>query len=841
MDVNKTEFVDKTVLNTPKPTACSTVVKKSLQKKMDPVKINLEDSLGIIDLNKSRNTSNSQIHNISSSDLSYQLNQQRLLANSSLQRANKVAGLPSKYLRPNMSNSSISLSNMNESTISESDLMKSRKSPKNTSTPRTSVASNESQNNSLSRLSLGQSIAKLSYQIGNTDISIDNFVKEFQKAINSVDKGAQQVDSQLFSPAEVAASMLLADEISWRKKNEMPITDNFSQISNENASYRNLSVGAFFQQKSDTLSNFKMALSPTKSKNPIPLIDSSINCVEEQDCVRNRKSNKSLSISAINKLLADTANTPRKVTSYLLKQGQKLNESVSDQSSLPVSKNSSYTSNYSDNEAMRQIVADKENIDTQYIPQKETNLKRQSKAFSQPPSRPLSASSTRSLSSALSSLPDGKLPIESTKRELIWGCVKVDKCVTQDFLIRNRTSKQLCLQMSVAGYNFKIRKDSRQDREPLNSAKIILYPHESRAVIISFIPTKIGAAVDELNFTSVDPNLQHTKRQSIMLFGYGGFGKVDILNLTKDLTGKFWLSLGKLDNQNIIMQKLVVKNNGILPCFAHIRFSSKELLAFTNVSVTPSIFILCPNEQKEITLSFMLTVEDHRVLQRSAFSTAMVTEIGSLQVISGTEVNRLRLRRQCRKSTENGLEIDPLSNILKEKIKGEVIPPDLYLFKEASGCLNDLLRLFTRDEVVLTIEQDPEVTLMPQYPDESGMFHTLCQENTMLSLDSTMQASCKLEPTIVILTPPTKVTDILFLTSQCKKKLHFEVVSNPEGLGISPKEGFIAPGQEMIISLFCPKLSVKEKMVFTVLVYVENEVFEATVKITFIPSQSKRT
>ncbi|XP_018564946.1 uncharacterized protein LOC108906218 [Anoplophora glabripennis] len=839
MDNDKTEFVDKTVLNTPKPTACSTVDKKSFQKRIVPVNMDFENSLGIINVDSLQNISEDQIHSISSSDLSYLLKQQRLLANSSLQRANKVAGLPSKYLRPNISSSSISNVTVNDSTISESDLMKSpQKTPKNTSTPRASVASSNSAENSLSRLSLGQSIAQLSYQIGNTDISLDSFVKEFQKTMNSVNK-VPQIDSQLFSPAEEAASMLLADEMSWRRQNEMPLVNNFSQVSNEDISDGKVSVGAFFQQRSDTLSDFKMALSPVKSKNPIPLIDSSISFTEED----NEKNRKSLSISAINKLLIETDDTPRKVTSYLFKQGQKLSENLIDQPSLPVSKNSSYTSNYSDNEVMRQIVADKENIDTYNIPQDVLeDIKEDIGCSSQSNNRPLSAGSTRSLSSALTNLPHGKLPIESTKMELIWGCVKVDKCVTQEFLLRNKAPKRLCLQMSITGYDFKIRKENRQDSDPLSSAKILLHPYESRAIIVSFIPTKIGAAVDQLSFTSVDPNLQQTKKQSVMLFGYGGFGKVNILNLTKDMTGKFWLSLGKLDNRNVISHNFVIKNSGTLPCFAYIVFNPKDLFGFANVTVTPSFSTLIPNEQKEITVTFVLTMEDHQVLQRSMFSNAMVAEIGNLLIISGTEVNRGRLRRQCRKSAEKGLEIDALSNILKEKIQGEVMPADINLFKEAPGNLKDILRLFTRNEVVMTIEQDPEVTIMPQYPDETGMFHTLCQDSTLMCLETTTaQASCKLEPASIILTPPTKIRDSLFLTSDCKKRIHFEVVSNPEGLDICPKEGIIAPGEEIIINVACSKLTIKEKKVFKVLVYVENEVFEATVKIAFIHSKIKGT
>ncbi|KAJ8966344.1 hypothetical protein NQ314_003612 [Rhamnusium bicolor] len=322
----------------------------------------------------------------------------------------------------------------------------------------------------------------------------------------------------------------------------------------------------------------------------------------------------------------------------------------------------------------------------------------------------------------------------------------------------NRTSKKLCLRLSVSRHEFKIRKDNRLDSDPLRAAKIALLPHESRVIIVSFIPTKIGAAVDELNFTSLDPNLQQTKKQCIRLFGYGGYGKVELHNVTKDTTGKFWLSLGKLDDQNTLKQNFSMKNMGTVPSFAHISFHAKELFAYANVKIVPSSFVLIPNQQIEVEVTYIPSIDDHKVFRQSSI---IMADLGNIFVISGTEVNRGRLRRLSRKCTEKGLEVDEVSNILKEKIQGELMPLDLSQFRESPNSLREILKLLTRNEITLTLEQDPEQTLMPQYPDDSGMFQSLCQDSTSNSTafyleNSTVPISCKLEPTSIILTPPTK-------------------------------------------------------------------------------------
>ncbi|CAH1173968.1 unnamed protein product [Phaedon cochleariae] len=791
MDERTLEYFNKTVISTPQPTASSTVNRRS-NKRGEVKQYDHENSLSLLEEGVMRQSLDRK------SGISFHLQQQRELASDSLYRANKVASIPSKYLRSVSTESATQMNFSCESTISESDLLKT---PVNTSTPR----------NSIERQSLGDSLTQLSLKIKNPSISLDNFVSEFHKAMNS---SKCDVPSSAFIPAEDAASMLLADEMSWQMKEALPIQE--EQFSNLESSIGKMSLGEFFQCRSDTISDLSCAKSPVKTKKPVPLIDVSHSILGECSDIQINE-NKSLSITAIQKYLAQTEDTPRKVVDELSKQDVKsirssMNKS-DDNSSLPVSKNSSYTSDHSDNEVLNCIV-NKENLDTMNIRTSQKNS-----------SLPLQSSSRASsrASSTLTSLTNGKLPIDTTKCDLIWGCIKLGKSITQDFIIRNRSSKRLGLQLSIFGQEFKIMKDNRVDGEALSSVKLILHPHESKTILISFIPTRVGAAMDEILFTSLEPKLQQTKKQCVRLFGYGGYGKIEFANLTRDTTGRFWLSLGKLDSKRSAFE---VKSTGVLPTFAHISFNSKKL---SNVTVVPNFFVLIPGEQKEVVVTYQPSAEDYKTLQNSLGET-VVMDLGSLLITSGTEVDRGRLRRLCRKCIEAGSTLDSLSNVLRNKLQGEVMPPDLVKFQESTDRMKDILKLFTCHEVIVTIERDPDQTIMPQYSDESGLFQSLYQDTIVANESFIGNSSCRLEPSVIFLTPPSKITDSLFFSSESDKKLHFEISASPQGLEVNPTEGELLPNGECIITLKY-QITECEKKQFKVHIFVEQEVFEAVVRV----------
>lgn len=165
-------------------------------------------------------------------------------------------------------------------------------------------------------------------------------------------------DSGLFLPAEAAASKLMADELSWKRKHDLPVAQNFTSFQ-ESKELQYMSIGEFFQQGSDNISEFR-ATSPYKEE-PIPLIDATIaSNVNDYIGDSDYQSRRSLSIRAIQKFLVEAEDTPTKITDNLFKHGTKTSSrkfstqrQSNDVFSLPVSRDTSYTTSFSDNEAVR--------------------------------------------------------------------------------------------------------------------------------------------------------------------------------------------------------------------------------------------------------------------------------------------------------------------------------------------------------------------------------------------------------------------------------------------------------------------------------------------------------
>lgn len=773
------------------PEACSTVNRKKNKNRPPSIQSYFEENDSLCSI---RNSSIPKANSMSES--SFQLEEQRRLARTSLQRATKVSRLPSKYYQANLTETVSQTDICNDSTVNESDLLHT---PKKASTPRTSLSL------------LKESLAQMSYKATDSNFSIDNLVSDFKNVFKQTDEQS----SNLFTPADEACSMLLADELSWRQKNEMPVQEEqFSTLNNTGKE----SIGSFFQKGSNTLSDFPCE-SPNITREPIALIEPSFSLIG-RDLSQQDNEKKSLSISAIQKFLS-SEDTPKRTVYNLCKFTSEPDKNVNSENisfSLPVSKDSSYNSDHSENEAMK-LICNKENVNSL-----NTNTS------------PSSRTSSRA-SSALTSLPNGKLPIETSKCDLIWGCVKLGKSVTQEFMIRNKSAKRLGLQLTLCSQEFKLRKDNRNDSQPLGSNKIILHPHESKSVIVSFIPTQIGAAIDELYFTSLDSNINQIKKQCVRLFGYGGSLKVDFRNLTRDTTGKFWLSLGKLDDRSIITSQFYVKNKGDVPVFIHISINSLET---SKLDVNPHFFTLLPQEEKEIVVSYKPSNNDYNFLHKSLHST-MVVDLGGLNIIFGAEVERGRIRKICEKCNETGLKISQIANTLKEKIERECMPVDLVKFKEPPGHLQEIINLLTHYQIVLTLERDPEQTIIQQYPDESALYQSLYQDTTVVCNQSGNQHSCYVAPTILVLTIPYKHKDTIFLQSNNQNKLNFIASCQENDLELKPREGILDSYGTVTISVKYISTSVTAKKDFKIVIIVENEIFEVEVKVEFLGSAKNKT
>lgn len=107
---------------------------------------------------------------------------------------------------------------------------------------------------------------------------------------------------------------------------------------------------------------------------------------------------------------------------------------------------------------------------------------------------------------------------------------------------------------------------------------------------------------------------------------------------------------------------------------------------------------------------------------------------------------------------------------------------------------------------------------------QCNVVHFLVMENTVAPM------FCRLEPSTVILTPPTKVKDFLFLISETDRPFQFQVHCDSEGLEVSPIQGILNPGQEITIFLNYP-LCLPNLKCFKVTVNVGTETCESLVKI----------
>ncbi|CAG9856039.1 unnamed protein product [Phyllotreta striolata] len=715
-----------------------------------------------------------------------------------------------KYLKPNLSHMDSQISLPNESTISESDLL----SPNYSSTPRSS--------NSL----LHSSFAQISRKLGDMSVNIDDVVSDVHKALRSNSSNIRSFSlDEGFIPGEEAASALLADELSWLEKYELPCNKDYNEKDFTQTSVaEELSIGGYFRNNCNNLNSF--------FKTSDASADVTRESLKELPVIESDNSKKSLTATTIAKLVAsdDSVQTILDKLHKMVETSNKNQPTSNDRSenkenidAISSSSGDSSSTLQSKRSVELRLPSDT-SLSASDVPTRDTNSKNTLDISSRPSSR---------ASSAMTSLPNDKLPLETSKCNVVWGCVKLGKSVTKEFVIRNRSSKKLHLQLSMQNRQFRLRKDCSNDSEPLNSMKMSLHAHESKSVIVSFIPKEIGAALGELYFTSLHPQFIQTKKQCVKLFGYGGLVKVDFQNLTLYNACKFVHSIGKLDNKSVVTSNFFAKNNGNLPVFIHISINSLK----SNLSVNPSFFVLLPEEKKTITINYKPSNDDFKSLNQSVQSS--IIDLGSLNVIFGSEADRGRMRKICETCAQNGCEIPAVANILKEPIDGECIPVDLFKYKEPPEHIHDLIKYLKHYQVMLTLERDLEQTIIQQLSDETVMYQSLCQDNTVI-FNKTSAQNCRVSPTTIFFILPYKSEDSLYLHSQSLAPLNFKVCCEHQEIELKPREGRIKPNGTVIIHVKYLSASISKKKDYKILVIAEQDIFEVDVNVEFLETMKNK-
>lgn len=730
--------------------------------------------------------------------------------------------------------------------------------PNDISTPRSSCASDDSVNPRMSVEKISQSLAEdlefLSDRVRNSDISLVELCDEFHKRTSF----SQEFNDESFASGELAAAKIAAHEESWRKEratlggNIIKSDSIFSQLDNPsfNAEEGSISVTEFFRKKSE-LAELCLKDSPEKETSPTPLVDKSFKQPDDttnlheldfsessvlnfiQQSSSSSFDNSVLSISEIEKVISPNDNTT-KIMNYMTGKSRKTDkpkESLPEKHFKTKSVPSLEVKNGNDlkeNQLFKGCSSNSKCRSSCMKPLKDSGHNIMDK----------SVGSLRTVSS-LDSLPGGKLPLETNKIELVWGCVPVGARKIQTFILRNRSQNKLRLQLSSSSTNFKILRDH-SEADPVQILPVLLHPSESRLFSVMFSPANIGAMAERINFSPVSTELQskQTKRQQLNVFGYGGYAQLEILDIPKDVNLKMWLSLGKIIDLPGLKKKFVIRNTGSLAAFAHLSFGSKALFECSKtVNVYPTEVVIKPNEEKSIKVSYTPTKDELQHLL--AVTKSQVIEIGYIQIISGEEPLRGRIRRLCRKlKKEAGSVANPLIEKLSNSFHDERMPSDIHKLTETVGSMKELMQNLVSKEVILTLERGLEGSLFEHIAgiDETSMFHSLV-EGMVTTICASHVNACTVEPTNIVLTPPSKTEDNVLVINQTAQLLQFQTaLTNDEILEVSPSEGMLPPGQTILLRINCDtrKLQQQQQKLFKLSIFVDDDVFDVDIKIVLI-------
>ena len=450
-----------------------------------------------------------------------------------------------------------------------------------------------------------------------------------------------------------------------------------------------------------------------------------------------------------------------------------------------------------------------------------------------------------------------KIPIRTTHAALVWNSIKTGKSDIKEFTIRNTSNNKIRIQavISDSEKNFRFLRE----RQAVGTTTVLLLQGlESRTLSVVFSPHHLGAASGKIVFRHYEPRKEDESRPSkvLFLYGYGGYSKVEISEAFKDTSGKMWLSLGTLNSGGSLKAKIKLQNTGDLCSYVKIKLTPKAVYP-TMVSswqVNPKELLLNPKEIQWVTLEFYPRKEDLALLQRSD-----VSHVGTILITHGDEPSRWRIRRLYNKMKEtgelSGNENEAFRNIVHPICKafpGERLMSDVSSIRDSVQNLGDLCRGIRQHEIMLTMEAyaDETLSVLQDNADESQMFYSLCSDNSHIYEghgesflpsetfvgNNTFQndmntGNFMINPSIVILSPPTKTEAIVTIRSSCTVAQPFETsLSNTEYLSVVPAEGMIPTRRDFQLKIQC-KRKVERNFDAVLEIYTENNKFDVQIRV----------
>ncbi|XP_017787185.1 PREDICTED: uncharacterized protein LOC108569927 [Nicrophorus vespilloides] len=789
MDFSRDAFLNETIQQTPKPRAYSTVTKK--KKELKP--LHFSASLGVLPLEEvaELDVPRCEAPNVSSLSKSngrVSFHKKNIADRSEYTRLMEEAcepDIPSKYFQPETQIDTRESNMSMESTVSESDLVDDR---------RTSTQ-----------------IANISQQLRNSDVSIKEIYNKYFLANSTFE--------DTFETAESATEKINAEEMFWRREHDLPVKS-VSRFSQPN-SISEMSMGDFFRKRSDNCSVMFHGKSP-ECRKPVPLVNDELTTVVDEG--RFSTDGSVLSISKIQNMISNGTETPNKLAEKLVKSKFSILSKPLDDDHYYGSKSLDSPNTKINKSDARKFVSTTDLACSKSMSSREKNKENMNR-------------SVHSMKSACSieTLSGVKNPLVCTKSELVYGCVKVGRVATEEFVVKNRSDHRMRFQLNSSNLNYKI---SKLDADPMAMVNILLHPNECRQFTITFSPTTNGVQTGKLYFyPMIKGNIRKDQQQVINLFGYGGHSSIEMLSLPKDTSGKLWLPLGSLNSQNDskMIKQFEIRNSGSLPGFAHFSVRSKSLYSFATINLSPSSVVLQPGQQVSIQIEYILTKDDYRIFCKTFNGGSEVTEIAHITIAFGPEVLRGRLRKLNEYVSKNNLMPDKLVCELTKRFPGECIPDDLRYYKDTVKNFHVILNELLRKEITVTVEQDMDKTLCPEAIDETSQYHTLMNDYSNMTISDKSDAVVDfltVEPSKILLNPPYKISDLIILSCAGSKDVQYEIKMEPEGiLKISNRRNVIMPGQTRVINLACAEVRMDERQNVKVFIITENSVLKVDVNI----------
>lgn len=256
---------------------------------------------------------------------------------------------------------------------------------------------------------------------------------------------------------------------------------------------------------------------------------------------------------------------------------------------------------------------------------------------------PVTRSSSQCSTNSEFSPADGRFPLKSSKGELVWDCTELRSTAIKKFTIKNTAAKRISLKIEINGPGFQL------SGIDLHNT-LIMHAGECRTISVVFCPTVQGRAKGKVVFKPTKVWTEDITR-SVQLYGYGGRTTLQLQGLERGPVGLQFLKLGDTSNLRAPMSRsFMIYNSGPLNGVAYIGIKpeSGQHLTESSISIQPNKCVIRPNSYATIKVTYNLRRKDIvKFLQKGG----EVFQVGILEVITGSEANRLRLAALLQKAS----------------------------------------------------------------------------------------------------------------------------------------------------------------------------------------------